>query len=33
VLDLLGRAGFTDPTAVSRGRTRLGTLTFYRATV
>ncbi|MCE3556137.1 class I SAM-dependent methyltransferase [Pseudonocardia sp. RS11V-5] len=31
VLDLLGQAGFTEATAVSRGRTRLGTLTFYRA--
>lgn len=31
VLDLLAQAGFTDATAVSQGRTRLGTLTFYRA--
>jgi SAM-dependent methyltransferase len=33
VLDLLGEAGFADPAPVSTGRTRLGTLTFYRATV
>jgi hypothetical protein len=32
VPDLLTEAGFTDATAVSRGNTRLGGLTFYRAT-
>jgi SAM-dependent methyltransferase len=31
VLDLLTQAGFTDASPVSRGRTRLGGLTFYRA--
>ncbi|GAA4684355.1 hypothetical protein GCM10023215_18930 [Pseudonocardia yuanmonensis] len=31
VLELLTEAGFAEPSVVSRGRTRLGGLTFYRA--